>query len=337
MTAGTTTATTNLAWRAALNQALHGAMERDSSVVLFGEDVCDPTGGVMKVTEGLSTRFGDRVRDTPISEIAIGGAAVGAAVAGLRPVAEIMIMDFLSIAMDQLQNHGAQLHYITNGTIKVPLTVRVTCVAGSGGWRHALSVAGNVADALSRGFKVAMPSSPAEAKGLLSACIYDDDPCVFVEHTASYGIQGPVPVGDYVLPVGVANVARSGEDVTLISYGPTTSMCLEAASELDKVGTNAEVIDLRWLLPLDTSTILASVAKTRCAVVVHQAREFLVGAEISALIHENLFTQLVHPVLRVGANFTPVPAAPVLEQAHFPSVADIVDAAMQATSNRKDT
>jgi pyruvate/2-oxoglutarate/acetoin dehydrogenase E1 component len=335
----TTTVDVKQTWRVALNQALHGAMERDPSIVVFGEDVCDPTGGVMKVTEGLSTRFGNRVRDTPISEIAIGGAAVGAAVAGLRPVAEIMIMDFISIAMDQVQNHGAQLHYITNGALKVPLTVRVMCGSGSGagvGATHSQALETWLMH--SPGFKVAAPSSPAEAKGLLTACIYDDDPCVCIEYTGGYGVQGSVPEGEYVLPVGVANVARTGEDVTLISYGLSTAMCLDAADELDNIGIKAEVIDLRWLLPLDTSTILASVGKTRRAVIVHQARGFLgPGAEIAAQIHESLFTQLLYPVVRVAATFTPVPASPVLEQAHYPSVADIVAAARQATDTREET
>ncbi|GAB4658935.1 alpha-ketoacid dehydrogenase subunit beta [Mycobacterium avium subsp. hominissuis] len=331
-TATTTTTTETL--RTALNQALHGAMERDPSVVVFGEDICDPSGGVMKVTEGLSTRFGNRVRDTPISEIAIGGAAVGAAAAGLRPVFEIMIMDFISIAMDQVQNHGAQLHYITNGALKVPLTMRVTCGAGSGvGATHSQSLETWLMH--SPGFKVAAPSSPAEAKGLLTECIYDDDPCIFIEYVASYAMQGPVPEGEYRLPVGKANIARPGEDITLISYGPSIPMCLQAATELEKTGINAEVIDLRWLLPLDTETILASVTKTRRAVVVHQARGFLgPGAEIAALLQERLFTQLLGPVLRVAAPFVPVPASPSLEQAYFPSVADIVAAATYTSDNR---
>jgi pyruvate/2-oxoglutarate/acetoin dehydrogenase E1 component len=336
MTTATTTATaatTAQTLRAALNQALHGAMERDPSVVVFGEDVCDPTGGVMKVTEGLSTRFGNRVRDTPISEIAIGGAAVGAAAAGLRPVVEIMIMDFISITMDQVQNHGAQLHYITNGALKIPLTVRVTCGAGSGvGATHSQSLETWLMH--SPGFKIAAPSSPAEAKGLLTACIYDDDPCVFIEYVAGYGMQGPVPEGEYRLPVGVADIARTGEDITLISYGPSIPMCLQAAAELEKVGINAEVIDLRWLLPLDTETILASVSKTRRAVIVHQARGFLgPGAEIAALLQEQLFKKLLRPVLRVAPPFVPVPASPALEQAYYPSVADIVAAATYTGDN----
>lgn len=320
--------------RAALNQALLSAMERDPRVVVLGEDVRDPTGGVMKVTEGLSTRFGNRVRDTPISEIAIGGAAVGAAAAGLRPVVEIMIMDFISIAMDQVQNHGAQLHYITNGALKIPLTIRVTCGAGTGvGATHSQSLETWLMH--SPGFKVAMPSSPAEYKGLLTACIFDDDPCVFVENAIAYGMQGPVPDGDYQLPVGVADVARKGDDVTLISYGPSVPLCLNAADELEQAGVNAEVIDLRWLLPLDTHTILASVGKTRRAVIVHQARRFLgPGAEIAALIQESLFGELLSPVVRVAPPFVPVPASPSLEQGYYPCVADIVAAAATLTAAR---
>jgi pyruvate/2-oxoglutarate/acetoin dehydrogenase E1 component len=322
-----TTATQTQTTRVALNEALLSAMERDPSVVIFGEDVCDPTGGVMKVTEGLSTRFGNRVRDTPISEIAIGGAAVGAAAVGLRPVVEIMLMDFISIAMDQVQNHGAQLHYITNGTLKVPLTLRVTCTAGSGiGATHSQSLETWLMH--SPGFKIAAPSSPADYKGLLTACIFDDDPCVLIETLPGYAMQGPVPEGDYQLPVGVADVARTGDDVTIICYGTSVAWCLQAAEELQQAGVNAEVVDLRWLLPLDTATILASVAKTGRAVIVHQARRFLgPGAEIAALIQEELFGKLKGPVVRVAPPFIPVPASPALEQAYYPSVADIVAAA----------
>jgi pyruvate dehydrogenase E1 component beta subunit len=325
-----TPADTSQTLRVALNQALREAMEADPSVVVFGEDICDPGGGVMKVTEGLSTQFGNRVRDTPISEIAIGGAAVGAAAAGLRPVVEIMIMDFISIAMDQVQNHGAQLHYITNGALKIPMTLRVTCGAGSGvGATHSQSLETWLMH--SPGFKIAVPSSPSEAKALLTACIFDDDPCIFIEYVTTYGVQGPIPEGDLQLPVGQANVVRPGGDVTLISYGPSVPMCLQAAAELERNGIDAEVIDLRWLLPLDTQTILASVEKTGRAVVVHQAREFLgPGAEIAALLQEKLFTKLAHPVLRVAPPFIPVPASPALEQAYYPSIADIVNTARSA-------
>jgi pyruvate/2-oxoglutarate/acetoin dehydrogenase E1 component len=324
----TDAATVDMMLGAALNQALGEALERDPSVVIIGEDIADPSGGVMKVTAGLSTKFGtSRVRDTPISEIAIGGVAVGSAVAGLRPVVEIMLMDFLSIALDQLQNHGAQLHYITNGTLRVPLTVRVMCGAGTGvGATHSQSLETWLMH--SPGFKVATPSSAADAKGLLTTCIFDDDPCIFIENALGYGLSGPVPQGTHQLPVGVANVLREGTDITLIGYGATVAACTAAAEQLAGEGISAEVIDLRWLAPLDMTTVLTSVAKTRRAVVTHNARRLLgPGAEIAATIHEELFGDLLSPVARVASPWIPVPASPALEQAYYPNMATIADAA----------
>jgi pyruvate dehydrogenase E1 component beta subunit len=318
---------------AAINMALAEALEQDETVVLLGEDIADPVGGVMTVTKGLSTRFGRRrVRDTPISEIAIAGAAVGAAVCGLRPVAEIMIMDFLAIGFDQFLNHGAQLHYLTAGRLSVPLTIRTTVTARFGaGATHSQSLEAWLMH--SPGVKVAMPSNASDAQGMLTACIFDDDPCVFVENAASYFAKGPVRVEPYRIEVGRAEVKRPGNDVSLIAYGSAVDDCLTAAAELESDGVSAEVVDLRWLCPLDTETVLASVAKTHRAVVVHTARRFCgPGAEIAATISEELLSDLAAPVQRVGAPSHPIPAAPTLEQAYFPDADRVVSAARSAVA-----
>jgi pyruvate dehydrogenase E1 component beta subunit len=318
---------------AAINQALDGALARDPKVLLLGEDISDPTGGgVYKATMGLSTKHGlDRVRSTPISEQAIVGAAIGAAIAGYRPVAEIMIMDFIAVCMDQISNHAAKIRYMSGGQTTVPLTVR--CSAGAGmqfGAQHSELLEAWLCHI--PGLKVVMPSNPADAKGLLTSCIFDDDPCIFIEQTMAYFVPGPVPLGEHVVPLGSAAVRREGADVTLVSYGRQVNDALKAAELLDEQGVSAEVIDLRTLVPLDTRTVFDSVAKTRRAVVVHEAVvRGGFGAELSAQITEQLFTDLAAPVQRVGAKNTPVPYARELERAYLPSVADIVDAVTRIT------
>jgi pyruvate dehydrogenase E1 component beta subunit len=300
-------------------------------VILLGEDIVDPAGGVMQVTKGLSTKHGrERVRETPISEQAIIGAATGAAMAGLRPVAEIMIMDFIAVAADQLINHAAKLRFMSGGRTNVPLTVRCLTTGGfQMGAQHSQSLEAWLAHV--PGLKVAVPSTASDAKGLLTACIRDDDPCVFIEPAGLYGVTGPVPTGDHVVPLGKADVKRPGADVTLISWGKPVLDCLAAAGQFEGE-IDVEVVDLRSIVPLDRDAILTSVAKTRRAVVVHQAvRRAGFGAEIAALLQEELFGTLAAPVLRVAGKDTPVPYAKELEEYHFPSVLEIVDAVRAVT------
>jgi len=311
---------------AALNQALDEALAADPTVFLLGEDIVDPAGGVMQVTKGLSSKWGrDRVRETPISEQAIIGAATGAAMAGMRPVAEIMIMDFIAVAADQLINHAAKLRFMSGGRTHVPLTVRCLTTGGfQMGAQHSQSLEAWLAHV--PGLKVAIPSNAADAKGLLTACIRDDDPCIFIEPAGLYGVPGPVPIGEHVVPLGSADVKRPGSDVTVISWGKPVLDCLAAAAELDGE-IDVEVVDLRSIVPLDIETILASAGRTKRAVVVHQAvRRAGFGAEIAALLQEELFGTLEAPVLRVAGKDTPVPYAKELEEFHLPQVPDIVDA-----------
>ena len=317
-----------LTFRNAINQALDQAMEKDENVFLMGEDVADSAGGgVFLITNGLSTKYGDdRVRNTPIAEEAIIGAAIGSAVAGLRPVPEIMFFDFIGVCWDQLANHAAKLRYMSGGRTPVPLTMRINMVGGTPiGAQHSQSLEALLMH--TPGLKVAYPSTPYDAKGLLLGCIEDEDPCVFVECTALMMKRGNVPAGYYTIPLGKAAVRTVGSDVTIISYGRLMDTVLKAAEELAEAGTSAEVIDLRTLSPLDMETVLASVAKTGRAVVVHEAvRTCGPAAEIATRIHEELHGQLHGPVQRVTSPDSSVPAAAHLVGAFYPSQADIVAA-----------
>jgi 2-oxoisovalerate dehydrogenase E1 component len=323
-------ATSVLSMREALNQALSEALAADPSVFLIGEDLADPGGGISQVTKGLSTTFGtDRVRDTPISEAAIVGAAVGAAAAGRRPVAEVMIMDFISIALDQLVNHAAKSRFMSGGLLRIPLTLRTAVFGGIGsGATHSQTLEAWLTHI--PGLKVAVPSTPADAKGLLLSCIFDDDPCVLIENVALYGSTGPVPVGDVRVPLGVADVKLVGSDVTVLAYGRSVRDALAAAEVLAGEQIHVEVIDLRSLVPLDTTTVLESVGRTRRAVVAHHATRFGgFGAEIAGVINDELFGELDAPVQRVGAQFAPIGSAGTLEAAVMPSAASIIEAVRQ--------
>ena len=322
----------DLSMREALNAALAEALAADPDVILLGEDLADPGGGISQVTKGLSTTFGiDRVRDTPISEAAIVGAAVGAAIAGLRPVAELMIMDFISIALDQLVNHAAKARFMSGGLLRVPLTLRTAVFGGIGsGATHSQTLEAWLAHV--PGLKVVMPATPADAKGLLTSCIFDDDPCVFVENVALYGTRGPVPEGSHRVSLGQAVVARPGSDVTLVTYGRTVRAALAAAEQLATDGVEVEVVDLRTLVPFDAGTVLASAARTRRVVVAHHATRFAgFGAEVAATVGEELFGTLEAPVRRVGARFAPIGSAAVLEMAVMPSVASLIEAVRSVT------
>ncbi len=317
--------------RAAITRALDEALGADERVVLLGEDIADPGGGVFGVTKGLSTKYGpDRVRDTPISEQVIVGAAVGAALGGLRPVAEVMFMDFLGLCLDQLANHAAKLRYMSGGRTPVPMVVR-TAVGGG------LQVGAQHSQMLEAwlthvpGLNVVVPSTPSDARGLLHACLDDDDPCVFIEQVpllARRGLLDETPVA-----LGVADVKRRGADVTVVTYGRQVHEALTAAESFGPGGPDVEVLDLRSLAPLDTGALLASVDRTRRCVVFHEAvvtGGF--GAELAAFVSEALFGRLLAPVLRVGAVAAPLPYAKGLERLALPGVPRLVSAITRATS-----
>jgi acetoin:2,6-dichlorophenolindophenol oxidoreductase subunit beta len=311
----------------AINQALDQALASDPTVIVLGEDVADPAGGALKLTRGLSTKHGaSRVRDTPISESAIVGAAIGASLDGLRPVAEVMFMDFLMVCMDQVANHAAKLRYMSGGRTGVPITITTVVAAGrSFGAQHSQSLEAWLMH--TPGIKVACPSTPADAKGLLTACIEDDDPCVFMQFLALLGGRGDVPDSRYVVPLGSAEVRRPGTDATVIAWGLTVGPALAAAEELAGSGIDVEVIDLRCLAPLDRGTVLSSVARTKRAVVAHAAVGVAgPGAEIAAMINEELWGTLERPVARLGAAPAPVPFAPELEAHYYPTAASIAAA-----------
>lgn len=305
----------------AINMAMHHAMEADSSVITLGEDIADREGGgVFKCTAGLSEKFGTlRVRSTPIAEQAIMGAAVGAALGGMRPVAEIMLMNFITVAMDQVVNHAAKLRFMTGGQTHVPLTIRTCTGAGFGtGGQHADYLEAWFAH--TAGMKVVAPSTPADAYGLLLSCIEDDDPCLFIESLPLYFAQGEAPVPGEKIPLGKAKVVKEGTDVTVISYSRTMVEVQAVAKELAKQNISVEVIDLRSIAPLDMDTVLTSVAKTGRAVVAHEAQvDFGVGAEIATRLHKELFGQLKAPVARVGAARSPVPFSKALEDVFIPT------------------
>ncbi|WP_371541695.1 alpha-ketoacid dehydrogenase subunit beta [Streptomyces sp. NBC_00554] len=331
----TATKTRKMGQVQALNEALDIALGVDPSVFLLGEDIQEPNGGGFGVHKGLGNKYGTtRVRHTPISEQAIMGAAVGAAISGMRPVAEIMLMNFVHVCADQLINHAAKLRYMSGGRTPVPLTVRTATGTGGGfGAQHSDMLEAQLVHAA--GLKVVVPSNPADAKGLLLSCIFDDDPCVFVEMSQLYFAgKGEVPEGDYRVPLGKARIARAGSDVTLLTYGRQVGDCLTVAETLAADGIDVEVVDLRTLNPLDTDAVLGSVAKTKRAVVVHEAvRRNGFGAELAATIQEELFGELAGPVLRVTAPDTPVPYAKSLEDAFLPGPVRIEAAVRRLTKS----
>jgi pyruvate dehydrogenase E1 component beta subunit len=311
----------------AVNLALRDAMADDENVIVFGEDVADREGGgVVLATKGLSSEFGEaRVRSTPISEQAIVGAAIGAAIVGMKPVAEIMLMNFTTVAMDMIVNHAAKLRFMSGGQTTVPLTIRTMTGAGfSNGGQHSDFLEAWFAH--TAGLKVVVPSNPADAYGLLRSCIDDPDPCIFVESLGLYSRPGPTPVRGSRVPLGKAKVLRKGNDVSVLTYGPQVPVVLGVAEAL-KGEIDIEVIDLRTVSPFDEAAILDSVRKTGRAVVVHEAvKNFGAGAEISSRITEALFDRLKAPVQRVGAAFSPVPFSKPLEAAFIPNAAKVEEA-----------
>ena len=313
-----------LTYAQAINEALTEEMEQDTSVFVMGEDV-GVYGGVFTTTRGLLERFGpERVRDTPISEAAIAGAAVGAAMLGMRPVAEIMYEDFTMIAMDQIVNNAAKIRYMFDGQYKVPMVLRTQGGSGRGsGAQHSQSLEAWFAHV--PGLVVIMPSTPYDAKGLLKSAIRDDNPVVFIEHKMLYLSKGTLPEDEYTLPIGKADVKREGSDVTVIVTGWMVLRVLAAAEVLEREGVSVEVIDARTLRPLDEETILSSVRKTGRTFVVHEAVRFGgIGAEIAAMIMEKAFDSLDMPVTRMAGIDAPIPYSAALEPAAVPTEEQII-------------
>jgi pyruvate/2-oxoglutarate/acetoin dehydrogenase E1 component len=327
--AGTAAATTDLFYSEALREALRLEMQRDPRVLVMGEDIAEH-GGAFQVTAGLLAEFGpDRIRQTPISEIGIVGAGVGAALTGLRPVVELMYIDFSGLAIDQIVNQAAQNRFMFGGQARVPLVVRTQGGSGRGNAaQHSKSLEAWFTHVA--GLKVVMPATPADAKGLLAAAIRDDDPVMFIEHKLLYRTKGPVPSGEHLVPLGKADVKRVGRDLTIVTWSREVLFALEAAETLAREGIEAEVIDLRTLVPLDREAILASVRRTRRLLVVHEAiLRGGYGGEIAALVAEEAFDDLDAPPRRLAGVETPIPYAAHLERGVVPQVEDIVRVARE--------
>jgi pyruvate dehydrogenase E1 component beta subunit len=315
-----------LTYRAAVADALAAAMRADDDVFLMGEDIAE-MGGSMGVTQGLLEEFGpERVRNTPISEIAIVGAAIGAAMQGMRPVVEIMYEDFLTISMEQIVNQAAKHRYMSGGQLKVPLTIRTQGGAGwSPGAQHAQQLEGWLVHV--PGLKVVFPSTPADVRGLLWSAIYDDNPVIVFEHRLLYPLKEQVADDVEPVPIGAARVVQEGTDVTVIATGPLVHRALRAAEQAAEEGISVEVVDPRTLQPLDEGTLVASVKKTNRAVVAHEAVTRMgFGAEVTAVLQEQAFDWLDAPIERVGAKFAPLPFAPAMEQFVIPQPDDVLAA-----------
>ncbi|HAY14298.1 MAG TPA: alpha-ketoacid dehydrogenase subunit beta [Fimbriimonadaceae bacterium] len=314
----------------ATNAALRQELARDPKVFVYGEDVAH-YGGMFRVTDGLLRDFGaDRVIDTPISESGFLGMGLGAAMAGMRPVAELMFIDFSLVAMDQLLNNIAKTHYMSGGSVPVPLTI----ITQGGGYRGAAAQHSQMLEALLLhlpGLKVVLPSNAADAKGLLAAAIRDDNPVVFINHKQLFGAKSEVPDGEHVVPLGQARTMREGTDVTLFTYSYLVGMGMQAAEEAATQGVSVEVVDLRTLNPLDWETIAASVTKTHRVVIAHEAHlRCGVGVDLSHQIQSRLFDELDAPIQVVAALDAPIPFAKELEDVVLPSPARLLEACLGA-------
>jgi len=315
----------------AVTQAIQEEMARDDRVFIFGEDV-GLVGGTFRCTEGLMAEFGSRrVRDTPIAEAAIVGLAIGAAITGMRPIAELMTMNFAIVAMDQIVNHVSKMRYMFGGGVKLPLVIR----APAGGGTQKAAQHSHCIESWfmnTPGIRVAIPATPYDVKGLLKTAIRSEDPVLFIEHENLYSTRGFVPDEEYLLPFGVAEIKRPGRDVTVVAWSRMLPEALKAAEMLSREGIEVEVIDPRTLDPLDQDTILSSVARTHRAVIAEEGwRNVGVGAELAARIQEHLFYDLEAPVQRVAAADVPTPYARNLEKLALPNAQDIADAVMKIT------
>jgi acetoin:2,6-dichlorophenolindophenol oxidoreductase subunit beta len=316
-------------YREAIRDSMSEAMRRDDDIFIMGEDIAE-MGGSMGVTQGMLEEFGpDRVRNTPISEMAIVGAGIGAAMQGMRPIVEIMYQDFTTLAMEQLVSQAAKHRYMSGGQVSVPLTVRTQGGAGwSPGAQHAQQLEAWFVHV--PGLKVVFPSTPADAQGLLWSSIYDENPVMFFEHRTLYPIKGEVPDEIEPIELGKARIHREGEDVTVVATGRLVHESLAAADEAEAQGISVEVIDPRTLQPLDEETVVGSVNKTTRCVVAHEAVVRMGwGAELAAVVQEKCFDYLDAPVARVGAKFTPIPFAPVMEEFVIPHKADVLEAILR--------
>jgi pyruvate dehydrogenase E1 component beta subunit len=312
--------------RKAISDALWEEMERDEKVFILGEEV-GVWGGTYAVTKGFYDHFGEkRVRDTPIAEAAIIGAAIGAAMVGLRPVAELMTINFAFVAMDHIVNEAPKLHTMFGGQIKVPMVIRT---AGGGG-RQLGATHSQTPDAIFAhfpGLKVVSPGTPADAKGLLKTAIRSDDPVMFIEHAAMYQVKGEVPEGEHLVPIGESKVQREGRDVTIVSYSRGLQLSMQAADQLAKEGIEAEVVDLRTLRPLDIGPVIESFKKTNRMVTVEEGwGSYGIGAEVAARVYDQAFDYIDAPIKRVAQKEVPLPYNQALEQHALPQVADVVSA-----------
>ncbi len=317
---------TTLTYAQALNDALREEMRVDPRVFIMGEDI-GHHGGIFRVTNSLLDEFGpERVRDTPISEAGFVGLGIGAALAGMRPVVELLFMDFALVAADQIVNQAAKLRYMAGGTVSVPIVIRAQQGGGRGnGAQHSQSFEAWLAQV--PGLIVVAPATPADAKGLLKSAIRAGNPVIFIEHKLLYNTKGEVPEGEHTIPIGKADVKRVGRDITIVSFSRTLLFALEAAEQLSQQGVEAEVIDLRTIEPLDMETIIQSVKGTARLLVVHESHANCgIGAEIIARVYEQAPDALVTPARRLGAKQVPIPVAEPLENAVLPQPADIVKA-----------
>jgi acetoin:2,6-dichlorophenolindophenol oxidoreductase subunit beta len=322
-----------LSYREAVRDAMSQAMRRDDEVFIMGEDIAE-MGGSMGVTQGMLVEFGpDRVRNTPISEMALVGAGMGAAIMGMRPIVEVMYEDFLTLSMEQLVNQAAKHRYMSGGQVKVPLTVRTQGGAGwSPGAQHAQQVEAWFCHV--PGLKVVFASTASDVRGLLWSAIYDDNPVVFFEHRTLYPLKEDVPEELEPIPLGQARIHREGSDVTVVAIGRLVHEALKAAEEADSEGISVEVLDPRTLQPLDEQAIVESVQKTNRCVVAHEAVTRMgFGAEVSSVVQEQVFDWLDAPVERVGARFVPLPFAPPMEQYVVPYAEDVLNAIRRATQH----
>lgn len=316
----------NITMREAISQALWEEMERDERVFILGEEV-GVWGGTYAVTRGFYDHFGEkRVRDTPIAEAVIVGAAIGAALTGLRPVAELMTINFAFAAMDHIVNQAAKLRYMFGGQFNIPMVIR----APGGGGRQLAATHSQTPDAIFAhfpGLKVVAPGTPEDAKGMLKSAIRSDDPVLFIENATLYQVRGEVPDGDYTIPLNKAKLQRPGRDVTLVTYSKMLEVSMKAAEQLAKEGIEVEIVDLRCLRPLDMEPVIASFKKTNRAVIVEEGwRSYGVGAEVAARIYEEAFDYVDAPIKRVAQKEVPLPYNSTLEQMALPQVADVVAA-----------
>jgi len=312
----------------AVNEALAEELRRDATVFLIGEDVAE-AGHPFKVLSGLVDEFGaDRVIDSPISEAGISGLGLGAAITGMRPVVDIMFGDFLTLIMDQVVNQAAKIHYMSGGSLKAPLTIRTTLGATRrSGAQHSQSLHAWVAHV--PGLKVCLPSTPADAKGLLKSAIRDDNPVVIFEDKMMYTVKGLVPDGDHLVPLGLADVKREGDDLTVIATSSMVQVALAAAAELERDGVSVEVVDPRTIAPLDRETLVASARKTGRVIVVDEGHQsYGASAELAAVVAEGAFWDLDAPVVRLGAMDVPIPFSPVLEDQTVPTPERVAEAAL---------